>query len=345
MNVILQVRSGPAREYADVLTQTALDALGALAPLDADRKAVMAARIARRSDRARNRRRIAFLDPDARIPRTSMTVSEARDGAFTGSEIPRDLQRQWIQGTGPAARPGASVDTSIRNVAYALLSGADGWMFDGEDALGQVEHDVAGQPAKPPPGHSSRSGVHEGGRADCRRDESLVAAGASNGRSSATGGRSSTSRRRYSALAAFTSTTGTSATPTAPDSRHPSSTPRSTSSTTISGLRQRDRRSCSICRRFRRRRKRRSGTTSLPRSKRISAWRSARSRCTCSWSRSKRAFQLMEIRAALGPRFVGFNTGRWDYINSVSDAMAWDPAVRQPEHRRHHDDLRLHAEL
>src|SRR5262249_28660863 len=27
---------------------------------------------------------------------------------------------------------------SIRNVAYALLSGADGWMFDGEDALGQV---------------------------------------------------------------------------------------------------------------------------------------------------------------------------------------------------------------
>jgi malate synthase len=35
-------------------------------------------------------------------------------------------------------------------------------------------------------------------------------------------------------------------------------------------------------------------------------------------------FQLMEIRAALGRHFVGFNTGRWDYINSVSDAMAWD---------------------
>src|SRR5262249_43027318 len=30
------------------------------------------------------------------------------------------------------------VESSIRNVAYALLSGADGWMFDGEDALGQV---------------------------------------------------------------------------------------------------------------------------------------------------------------------------------------------------------------
>ncbi len=56
-------------------------------------------------------------------------------------------------------------------------------------------------------------------------------------------------------------------------------------------------------------------------------------------------FQLMEIRAALGPHFVGFNTGRWDYINSVADAMAWDRDVRQSEHRRHHDDLRLHARL
>src|SRR5205814_3661845 len=34
-------------------------------------------------------------------------------------------------------------------------------------------------------------------------------------------------------------------------------------------------------------------------------------------------FQLMEIRASLGKHFVGFNTGRWDYINSVSYAMAW----------------------
>src|SRR5687767_9783577 len=138
MNPSLQIRAGLEREYADVLTTTALDALGALAPLDADRRAVMEARIARRSDRARSRRRIAFLDPDSNIPRTSISVSDARAGAFKGSEIPRDLQRQWIQGTGPAARPGASVDTSIRNVAYALLSGADGWMFDGEDALGQV---------------------------------------------------------------------------------------------------------------------------------------------------------------------------------------------------------------
>ena len=41
-------------------------------------------------------------------------------------------------------------------------------------------------------------------------------------------------------------------------------------------------------------------------------------------------FQLMEIRAALGTHFIGFNTGRWDYINSVSDAMAWAPEFRNP---------------
>ncbi|MCC7242446.1 MAG: malate synthase, partial [Acidobacteria bacterium] len=58
-------------------------------------------------------------------------------------------------------------------------------------------------------------------------------------------------------------------------------------------------------------------------------------------------FQLMEIRAALGPRFVGFNTGRWDYINSVSDAAAWDPAFVNPNidaitmtygYMRHYED-------
>ena len=42
------------------------------------------------------------------------------------------------------------------------------------------------------------------------------------------------------------------------------------------------------------------------------------------------SFQLMEIRAALAPHFVGFNTGRWDYINSVSDAMAWDSVFINP---------------
>ena len=41
-------------------------------------------------------------------------------------------------------------------------------------------------------------------------------------------------------------------------------------------------------------------------------------------------FQLMEIRAALGKHFLGFNTGRWDYINSVSDALAWNQDFLNP---------------
>jgi len=41
-------------------------------------------------------------------------------------------------------------------------------------------------------------------------------------------------------------------------------------------------------------------------------------------------YQLMEIRAALGMHFIGFNTGRWDYINSVSDALAWDRGFINP---------------
>src|SRR5262245_45114064 len=110
-----------------------MDGLRALAALEGDRRAVMAARIERRAARVRNRERVRFLDADSTISRTSISVRDARRGAFHGSEIPADLQRQWIQGTGPAAKPGAPLEASIRNAAYALLSGADGWMFDGED--------------------------------------------------------------------------------------------------------------------------------------------------------------------------------------------------------------------
>src|SRR5579864_6756349 len=130
MTSILEWRSGVLQSYGDVITPPALAALEALAPLNRDRREIMAGRIARRQERARRGERIAFLDAAA---------SNARDGNFVGSEIPADLRRQWIQGTGPATRPRASVRSGLRNVAYALLSGADGWMFDGEDALGQVD--------------------------------------------------------------------------------------------------------------------------------------------------------------------------------------------------------------
>ncbi|MBD3334751.1 MAG: malate synthase, partial [Candidatus Eisenbacteria bacterium] len=135
----LDFRHGVAGAYEDVLTPAVKDALRALAHFDRDRVDLMDARIQRRRRRAENREPIAFLDPDSVIPRTSIRVRDAREGKFTGGEIPPDLQRQWIQGTGPGTKPRSSVESGIRNVAYALLSGADGWMFDGEDALGQVD--------------------------------------------------------------------------------------------------------------------------------------------------------------------------------------------------------------
>src|SRR5206468_10059860 len=96
----LEIRGNLETAYADVYTPEAVAALEALAGLDADRKALMAARIERRAARARNHERIAFLDPQATIARTRIKVQDARAGNFIGTGIPSDLQRQWIQGTG-----------------------------------------------------------------------------------------------------------------------------------------------------------------------------------------------------------------------------------------------------
>ena len=135
----LRLRDGILQHYPDVLTPEAIDALEALAGFNRKRRQIMHARIARRAARFKDGRRIAFLDPADVIADTGITVQKARAGRFDGSDIPHDLQCQWIQGTGPATRPRSTVEAGIRNVAYALLSGADGWMFDGEDALGQVD--------------------------------------------------------------------------------------------------------------------------------------------------------------------------------------------------------------
>src|SRR5882724_9126528 len=98
----LEIRGNLDRAYPDVLTEEAIAALEALAHFDADRKSLMATRIERRAAHARNAQRITFLKPESYIARTKISVQEARDGVFVGSEIPPDLQRQWIQGTGPA---------------------------------------------------------------------------------------------------------------------------------------------------------------------------------------------------------------------------------------------------
>ncbi|HZK94925.1 MAG TPA: hypothetical protein VFC67_12025 [Prolixibacteraceae bacterium] len=124
--------------YSDVYTSEVLSVLSAVSGFNSDIKAAMDSRIKRRTDRQQQKQQITFLDPDNFISRTNIKVQDARDGKFEGAVIPLDLQRQWIQGTGPATKPNASLENSIRNVAYALLSGADGWMFDGEDALGQI---------------------------------------------------------------------------------------------------------------------------------------------------------------------------------------------------------------
>ena len=134
----IAIRNKLAESYRDVYTSEVLTALSALAHFNNDIKSVMTTRLKRRANRQQQKSRITFLDPESLIPRTSITVKDARSGKFEGSTIPADLQRQWIQGTGPAAKPNAPIESSIRNVAYALLSGADGWMFDGEDALGQI---------------------------------------------------------------------------------------------------------------------------------------------------------------------------------------------------------------
>ena len=134
----LIIRDNLGETYRDVYTPEALAALSSLAHFNQDIKAAMTARNERRAARQQQDQKITFLDPESTIPRTSIKVKAARDGKFEGAVIPDDLQRQWIQGTGPAAKPNAPTENSIRNVAYALLSGADGWMFDGEDALGQI---------------------------------------------------------------------------------------------------------------------------------------------------------------------------------------------------------------
>jgi malate synthase len=325
----MEIRTGLEQDYADVLTPRARAAIAALAPLDDQRRALMQARLDRRAARARERTRIAFLDPDQTIPGTSISVRDARSGAFEGREIPRDLQRQWIQGTGPAARPGAPVERSLRNVAYALLSGADGWMFDGEDALGQV---------------SSMS-------LDNQRNLTLAIA------------RDPLFLRVAEGVAAEMNAwaEGFLGRRTIPDWR--AQLDFTTRIFRARGLHLDDRHlrhrggaglSASIVDAAlyvanNHEGLQRAGASIVLYLPKIQTageaafWDLLLSeleahlglpegtvRTYVLVEQVEASFQLMEIRAALAKRFVGFNTGRWDYINSVSDAMAWDPGFINP---------------
>ncbi|HQZ40238.1 MAG TPA: hypothetical protein PLH72_14475 [Vicinamibacterales bacterium] len=342
----LEVSGRAARDYSDILTPAVLDTLDALAPLDADRHAVMAARIARRAQRARDREPIGFLDPQALVPRTTIRVRDAREGRFSGSAIPGDLQRQWIQGTGPAAKPHTQVPQSIRNVAYALLSGADGWMFDGEDALGQIETMALDNQ------RNLKLAIHHDPVFLTAAE--MVAAEMNRWAEGFLGRRILDDWR---AQLGFT-TKIFRARGLHLDDRHVRhASGRGLSASMVDAT---------LYVAHSHERLRAEGASIvlyLPKiqtAEEAALWHDIlsaleRHRGLAAGSiktyvlieQIEACFQLMEIRAALGPRFVGFNTGRWDYINSVSDAAAWDPAFVNPNidaitmtygYMRHYED-------
>jgi malate synthase len=342
----LKIRGNLKEQYSDVYTPDALAALNAVAPLDIDRKSLMEARLARRAERARAGRPIEFLNPDDPIPRTSLSVRDARAAAFEGSEIPRDLQRQWIQGTGPAAKPHAPVEKSIRNVAYALLSGADGWMFDGEDALGQVTTMSLDNQ------RNLKLAFH--------RDPIFVAAAEQVAEEMNAWSRDFLGRRIVTDWRQQLDFTTRIFRPRGLhlDDRH---------------IQHEDGRGFSasmadVVLYIVNNRERMLGSGSslvlyLPKiqtAAEAALWndilgtvelhlglQTGTIKTYVLVEQIEAAFQLMEIRAALHRRFVGFNTGRWDYINSVSDALAWDPAFVNPNidaitmtygYMRHYED-------
>ena len=103
----LTINGNLLADYSDIYTPEVLSALSSLAHFNNKIKEEMTARIKRRADRGQQKKKITFLDSQTYIPRTKINVQDAREGKFEGAVIPSDLQRQWIQGTGPASKPNA----------------------------------------------------------------------------------------------------------------------------------------------------------------------------------------------------------------------------------------------
>ena len=325
----IQIRDNLKTEFSDVYTPEVLAAMGVLSRFNADQKQAMTDRAQRRGRRMAEKQSLDFLDPGDVIPRTSITVQEARDGQFDGSEIPDDLQRQWIQGTGPGAKPNSTLENSIRNVAYALLSGADGWMFDGEDALGQIatmsldnqrnlKLAIARDPVFLAAAEAVSAGMNRWSR-DFFGDEKIV------DWNQQLGFTTKIFRARGLHL----------------DDRHVRDGDGVAMSASIVDLAtyvannylqlQQDGASIVLY------------LPKIQTAGEAALWNDMLAALENHLGLSDGAikvyvlveqleatYQLMEIRAALGRHFVGFNTGRWDYINSVADAMAWDDAFVQP---------------
>ena len=325
----LDYRDSVLKAYPEVYSQAALEALEVLAPLNRDRRELMAKRIARRLTRERDHQRIAFLDAQELIPRTGIRVQDARDGNFEGSEIPADLKRQWIQGTGPAARPRANTESGLRNVAYALLSGADGWMLDGEDALGQVDTMSL----------DNQRNLQLAISKDPRflRVAEEIAAEMNQWAQGFFGRRIvSDWRQQLDFTTRIFRARGLHL-----DDRHVRERDGIGFSASIVDV------ALYVVNNHRRLRD--SGASIvlyLPKiqtAEEAALWNDLLAalefhlglpigtiKAYVLVEQIEACFQLMEIRAALGLHFVGFNTGRWDYINSVADAMAWDPCFLDP---------------
>ncbi len=341
----LQIRDTLASQFPDIYTPESLAALTFMAQFNAEQKRLMAERIQRRAARIKERRPISFLDPGSTIKGTGIRVQDARDGNFVGAEIPHDLQRQWIQGTGPAAKPNAPVRASLRNVAYALLSGADGWMFDGEDALGQITAMSL---------DNQRSLKLAIARDPLFLEVAEQVAGEMNGWARNFFGREIIADWR--AQLAFTTTIfrtrGLHL-----DDRHSRVNGQSLSAaivdTTLYVVNNqkalRDAGSSIVLYLPKIQTAEEAGfwNTLLSSLERYLGLAEGTIKVYVLIEQLEATFQLMEIRAALGLHFVGFNTGRWDYINSVSDALCWDTDFVNPNiesivmtygYMRHYED-------
>jgi malate synthase len=342
----LELRRNLERDYADLYTPAARAALAALAPLDDERGRLMEARLRRRADRLRTGTRITFLDSGTQIDGTGLTVGEARRGAFAGSDIPHDLQRQWIQGTGPAAKPKVPLARSLRNVAYALLSGADGWMFDGEDALGQLAAMSL---------DNQRNLKLALARDPVFLDVAAEVAVEMNRWADGFFGRAIIDdwREQLDRTTVIFRARGLHL-----DDRHvrwPDG--RGFSASIVDAVLFVTTNHDALARRGA------SLVLYLPKiqtADEAAFWNRLLStlerhlglaagsiKVYVLVEQLEACFQLMEIRAALGARFIGFNTGRWDYINSVADAMAGDPRFVNPNidaitmtygYMRHYED-------
>lgn len=326
----LQIRDNLSKTYSDVYTSEVLAALSIMARFNRDIKEVMDLRIKRRAERQQKGQRITFLENGSLIPRTNIRVEDARAGKFEGADIPSDLQRQWVQGTGPAAKPHAPLESSIRNIAYALLSGADGWMFDGEDALGQVhtmsldnQSNLKLAISKDPVFLKVAVQVAEemnkwalnflGHKIISDWEEQL-----------------NFTTKIFRARGLHL------------DDRHLRDVNGVALAASIVDM------TIYVVNNYRLLLKNGSSVVLyLPKiqtAEEAALWNEMITaletyinlqvgtiKVYVLVEQLEATYQLMEIRAALGKHFVGFNTGRWDYINSVSDAMAWDKSFVNPD--------------